>query len=234
MIPSKHWFPGTLPARALWYQNFATQILAIGVGTLSLPVADVTAVSNDNEDFQSIADTTVAVENFAAAVRAYRITLTEGNTGDPQPVFPSENFSGPPNDRPAGMFERLDNLVKRIRLNPAYTPEIGEALGIVPTTPAPPLFEDLKPVIKASESSGGYAFNVNVTRMGMTAFKVQVQRTGEVGYKDAVFATNNPAEVTIVPTTPDQPERILVRAVLLKDNEPVGVPSDPTYVTVNP
>ena len=52
--------------------------------------------------------------------------------------------------------------------------------------------------------------------------------------KDIAFATNNPADVTVIPTTAGQPERILVRAIVLEKNEPVGIPSDPTFVTVNP
>ena len=39
--------------------------------------------------------------------------------------------------------------------------------------------------------------------------------------------------VTVTPTTPGQPERIQVRAILSKNNQDVGIPSDATYVTVN-
>ena len=63
---------------------------------------------------------------------------------------------------------------------------------------------------------------------------MQIQRKGSETWQDAAFATNNPVEVTITPTTAGQPERILVRAILLKNNEPVGQPSDPTFVTANP
>ena len=46
--------------------------------------------------------------------------------------------------------------------------------------------------------------------------------------------TANPFVVTVSPTTPGSPERIYVRALLMKKNESVGIPSDPTYVTINP
>lgn len=75
---------------------------------------------------------------------------------------------------------------------------------------------------------------MNVTRLGMEAFKVQVQKNGSETWTDNAFATSNPVEVTITPTTAGQPERVLVRAVLLQKNQPVGQPSDPTFVTVNP
>ncbi|MBC7901165.1 MAG: hypothetical protein H7070_14060 [Saprospiraceae bacterium] len=68
----------------------------------------------------------------------------------------------------------------------------------------------------------------------MPSFKVQIQRQGTTAWLDAAYATNNPVEVTITPAAPGEPERILVRAVLMKNNIAVGQPSDPTYVTVNP
>jgi len=233
MIPSRTWFPGNLQDRAAWFQNFVTNFAPIA-STLGFSAGEITAIQSDNEDFQSIAVTTVALDTFASAVRAYRISLTEGDIGDPQPKFPTESFAAPPNDRPAGMFERLDSYVKRIRVAPAYTPEIGELLGIVPGTPASIGEGDLKPVIKAGLSNANYQFMVDVTRLGQPAYKVEIQRQGSPVWTDAAFATNNPCLVTVTPTTPNQPERILVRAVLMKDNQPVGIPSDPTYVTINP
>lgn len=236
MIPSRIWFPLSLQERAAWLQNFITVFTPIAI-SLGFTAAEVTALSQDNEDFQSIATTTVALDAFSKAVREFRISLTEGNIGDPPPVFPTEDFNGPPNNRPAGMFQRLVEAVDRIRAAPAYTDEIGAALGIIPSlsTPGANTPEGLmKPIIKASESFSSYKFSVNVTRLGMPGFKVQIQRNGSAPWTDAAFATSNPCEVIITPTTPNQPERILVRAILLSKNLPVGEPSDPTYVTVNP
>lgn len=110
---------------------------------------------------------------------------------------------------PTGMFERLDDLEKRIRVSPSYTNEIGALLGIIVSEPANVVEADLKPVIKASPS-----LNVDVTRLGMTAFKVQIQRKGSDSCQDA--------------------NSIMVREILIQKNEPVGIPSDPTFVTVNP
>lgn len=124
--------------------------------------------------------------------------------------------------------------VTRIRVSPSYTNEIGALLGIIVSEPANIVEAELKPVIKASPSLNGFKFNVDVTRLGMTAFKVQIQRKGSDSWQDAAFATNSPVEVTVTPTSPGEPERIMVRAVLIQKNEPVGIPSDPTFVTVNP
>lgn len=233
MIPSTRWFPTSLAERVVWLLNFAKQF-AYYFTILAFTAAENTAVQQDNEDFQSIAATTVTADGFKKAVIEYRISLTEGNVGDPQPVFPSESFAGPPNDRPAGIFERIDNLRGRILLSSTYTDEIGAALGILPTAPAELVEAELKPVIKCSGSFSEYKFTADVTRLGQPGYKVQIQRKGSSTWETVAFATNNPCEVTITPTTPGEPERILVRAFLLKNNVEVGEPSDPTYVTVNP
>ena len=233
MIPSFKWFPSRLQERAAWFQNFVTNLTPIS-GLLGITPAEMTSLTQDNQDFQSIAATTLSVETFAAAVRQFRISVTEGNVGDPQPVFPSESFAAPVNDVPAGIFQRLIELVDRIRTAPGYTDEMGAALGIIPQPSGPLNPEDVKPAIKASDSFSMYKFTVNVTRMGMPQFKVQLQRDGSTTWQDVAFGTSNPIEVTVTPTTPGQPERVLVRAVLLQKNEPIGQPSDPTFVTVNP
>ncbi len=214
--------------------NFNAQFATVGVAVLGFTAATVTEVANDNESFQFLASNTGAIDSFVDAVRQFRIFLTEGNIGEPNPDYPTNPTAVPSIDVPTGIFERLDDLVKRIRVAPNYTPEIGALLGIIGSTPLPTPPEDLKPVIKASESMAGYKFNVNVTRLGMTAFKVQVQKSGEATWTDSTFATNNPAQVVVSPTVPGQPERVLVRAWLLDKNEEVGLPSDPTYVTANP
>jgi hypothetical protein len=232
MIPSRTWFPARLQDRAAWYFNFHANFVPVAV-TLGVG-ADIITVNDDNTNMQFLAATAVAIEAYQDAIRQNRLILTEGDIGDPTPGFPDPPTFTPPGGSPTGIFERLDNLVKRIRVAPAYTDEIGAALGIIPSSPEPPPLSGLKPVIKASESYAGYKFNVDVTRLGMPSFKIQIQKSGSEAWTDVAFATNNPVEVTITPTTPGQPERILVRAVLMKSNAPVGEPSDPTYVTANP
>jgi len=117
----------------------------------------------------------------------------------------------------------------------SYTDTTGALLGIIPTREGQPNETELKPVIRTSESVGGYKFSVTVTRLGMTAFKIQFARADQQNvWNDIAFATRNPVEVTVPPLVDRQPERILVRAMLLNGNKPVGWPSDTTYVTINP
>ena len=231
MIPSRTWFPLSLQDRATWYNNFDTQFQVVGA-SLGFGLLEVTSVSDDNSVIQFLIQAETELKVYEDAVWKYRILMTEGDIGDPAVAFPALPTYGTPASVPRGIFERLVSIVNRIRVAPAYTDEVGALLGIIPATPSVPT--EFKPVIKTSESVGGYSFDVNVTRLGMPGFKIQIQRSGETGWKDNTFATNNPATVVITPTTPDQPERVLVRAILLDNNVPVGTPFDPTYVTANP
>lgn len=233
MIPSRLWFPTNFAARADWYKNFAEQFAVLAAG-LGFTPADVTAVENDNEVMQFLAGAVVELKAYEDAVRQYRIIITEDNSGKPTPLFPANPSMTLPVVIPTGIFERLIKLVDRIELAETYTKEIGAMLGILPSSPAPPDPNTVQPTVKASPSFGGYKFDVTVTRMGMDGFRMQIRRMDSEIWTDAGFGTSSPLEIIIVPTTPGQPERLQVRAILLKRNEPVGQPSDPVYVTVNP
>ena len=235
MIPNRRWFPLSIQERAPWYKNFNIQIQTIGA-SLGLTVAELESVAKDDANIQFLARTAVQLEAYAAAVRQYRIIFTEAPIGEPTPAFPADLSFAPPDPTiAAGAFERLDKLVKRIRVAPSYTDTTGALLGIIPTREGQPNETELKPVIRTSESVGGYKFSVTVTRLGMTAFKIQFARADQQNvWNDIAFATRNPVEVTVPPLVDRQPERILVRAMLLNGNKPVGWPSDTTYVTINP
>lgn len=233
MIPSNNWFPGSLAARVAWFENFATQFATLAAG-LGFTAADVTIVEDDNKIIQFLGDTAVESKVYDDALRQFRIIITEGRIGDPTPQFPANPTFTLPVVQPTGIYERLSEMVDRVRVAPAYTDEIGAMLGILPSQPTPPDPNTVKPLLKASASFAGYKFSVNVTRMGMGGFKVQIRRMDSETWTDAGFGTSSPMEITIQPTTPGQPERLQVRAILIKKNEPIGQPSDPVYVTVNP
>ena len=232
MIPSNKWCPVRLQDRAAWYDNFNTHVQVIG-SSLGLTPGVLTDLQADNDNMQFLANTATQLEAFTDAVREYRIIMTEGRIGDPTPPFPANPTFALPVAQPTGMFQRLVEAVNIIRASPAYTDEQGALLGIIPSKTDPISPGDLKPVIKATDALAPYTFTVNVTRLGQEAFKVQVSTNGTT-WSDAAFGTSNPVTVTITPLTAGEPQRVLVRAILLKKNEPVGEASDPTYVTVNP
>lgn len=232
MIPSYRWFPTNFAARADWFKNFNTQFAALAAG-LGFKPADVTAVDNDNDVMQFLAGVVVEMKAYEDAVRQYRIIITESKVGEMTPMFPADPSMTLPQVIPTGIFERLNKLVGRIRVAPTYADEIGAMLGIIPAQPTP-FPNTIKPIIKCSPSFEAYRFKANVTRMGMDGFRIQIRRMDSEVWTDEGFGTTSPLEISIAPTTPGQPERFQVRAILLKRNTPVGQPSDPVYVTVNP
>ena len=233
MVPSLKWFPQSLQERAAWMQNFFTNLGPIAA-SLGITPAEVTALGTDNDDFQSLAQTTIALETFRAAVREYRLSLTEAPVGSPQPVFPFSNFDGPQNNRPAGMFQRIIELVDRIRAAPAYTDEIGASLGIIPAQSNGISPNDAKPTIQAFAAQMGYMFSLVVSnRADGDAWTVMILPKGGEWTNGGTF-TGKSADVTFAPATPGNPVAISVRVQLKRKNENYGQMSDIVALTINP
>jgi len=234
-IPSNRWFPTNLAARVIWFQNFATQFAAVAASLGFLP-ADVASVQDDNTVFQFLGnDADASADAWKSALRQFRIIITEFGIGSPTPAFPANPALALPEVIATGIFQRLIELRDRILAAPAYTDEIGALLGILTSTPGPTPEGELKPTIEIFDNHGDFQFKADVSRKGMPMFKIQFARiTDADNYTDIAFGSSNPITVTIPPLNPGQPERILVRAILLKNNEPVGSPSAIVQVTVNP
>lgn len=234
MIPSAKWFPSGLQNRAAWYANFNTQF-AIVANSLGFTNADITAVSNDNTMMQFLADYDTQETAFGKAVTQFRRIITEGDNGDPTPVFPDVPTLGNPGNSATGMFERLVDLVERIRVSPAYTDEIGAILGILPTQSESIVPETVKPTIHVSAAQTGYLFSVTVTgRADSDMWEVLILRKGGSGWVSVKTAVGKSVDVVIQPSVAGEAEQMQVRVQLKKNNANYGQPSDIVYVTVNP
>src|SRR6266540_867508 len=113
MIPSNKWFPTSLQERSAWFQSFATQFTVLGP-TMGFAPDDTDQINNDNDVFQFLASETVSVDAFKDGWRQFRITLSEGDDGDPNPNLPVFTPQVAPTGSETGIFERLDAMVKRI------------------------------------------------------------------------------------------------------------------------
>lgn len=234
MIPSQKWFPTNLPARAVWFQNFSAQF-AVGAVSLGFTPAEVTSVENDNQVMQFLAQTMVDLKAYEKSAKEYLEIITENEIGKPTPEFPANPDFVLPVVVKTGIFERLVDLVNRIKVAPNYTDQIGALLGIVPTETGSVSPDDVKPTIEAFASSGGYEFSIIVSnREKATQWLVAILREGATKWQNIKSATGKSVDVEVQPTIEGKPERIQVRVQLIRNNEDYGQPSDPTFVTLNP
>ena len=232
MIPSNRWFPANLGDRALWYANFNTQL---GIGTLGtslgLSAADMTTIGDDNSVMQFCATATQYFEAYMDAVREYRKTITEGNIGDPAPPFPTFVSPGTVTAVPTGIFERLDQFVKRIRTAPAYTSETGALLQIIPQKGDDLIESELKPQFKASPMPGNI-IEIEFVRGKTAGINIETNVDG-AGWMFAAFKANSPATLNI-PNGTGNPHSVQLRARFVLKDEPVGLNSDTVNVVTTP
>ena len=166
-------------------------------------------------------------------VREFERLITMGRNDGSQPNFPAFDLPSTPPMVTAGIFERLEKIVRRIRVAPGYDPAIGSLLAIIPTNGRDRAPEDLSPPSRFGPTptrmlfcpvSEGYVFSLST----------HIQRDGSEQWENGAFLTSSPSRVKITPTTPGVPERIWVRVRMLKGNEPVTPFSIFVSVTVNP
>jgi hypothetical protein len=223
MIPSKRWFPRNLTEQAAWLQNFALQLSVVG-STFGITPAEITQMTQDAADFQSIVRTTFAADAFMKGLKEFRLSVAEAKIGSPTPTFPAITFSAPPNGVPAGIFQRLDSLVRRIRAAVAYTDETGAMLGIIPAKNADLNHDELQPSIKA------FALPPNVVEIAFTrgqthGISIEIKIDKDEKWTPAGRFFKSPARLNI-PDGTGLPRAVQIRARYLDGNLAIGQNSD--------
>lgn len=234
MIPSQKWFPSSLQERAAWYDNFSTQIGAIGLTLgIGMTAAEITEVGEDNGNIQALATGSVTLDFFAEAYRQYRKIFTEGDIGDPIPDFPaSPTFTLPNPSQPTGAFERLVKLVDRIRTSPVYTDELGALLGIIPQKGDDLAVDELKPALKANAMPGNLV-QVDFVRGKTDGVQIETLIDGAGGWANAGKYFKSPAQLNI-PNGTGNPHSVQIRARFVMGNNAVGLNSDIIQVVTTP
>lgn len=231
---SSRWFPSGLQEQAAWFENFYNQFSGLAT-SLGFTTGDATAVGEDNVVMQFLAGAVIEVDVFEKALRQYRRIITEGDIGDPTPKVPSNPELTAPTPVDTGIFERLNDLVERIRVAPNYTDETGALLGIIPSKSDSLAPADVKPTIKVFPAQSDYHFSVVVEkREKADMWNVEVRRVGQEKWENVKTASGKSVDVHITPTADGNTEQLQVRVRLIKNNEDYGQLSDVIYVTVNP
>ena len=231
MIPDRRWFPSSLQERAPWYGNFNTHIQILGAG-LGLSVAELGHIADDNDMIQFLATTAVSADAYQEAIRQFRKVITEGDIGDPNPAFPANLALTPPGGGTSGIFERLDDFVKRIRVAPTYTNETGALLGIIPNGGGGPNIPigNIAPVLKPSVDPG-HVIEVKFTR-GDSAGIYLEKNVNNAGWTFIDKIAKSPGVFTV--PGDGIPQGVQLRARFLAGNEVVGDWSDIVTVQTIP
>jgi hypothetical protein len=230
----RKWLPLGLEALAPWFANFALKFDEFAV-KLGFVAADVTKVQNDNLMIQWLADAQAVAEANLDSFRKFRDESLYDEKGDPAPVDPSTALPPQPAVLTTEIIERLVKLVERIQLADTYTESIGAALGIITSPEGAISPENVKATMRLFPAQSGYELAIVIEGRGNADMAdAQIRRQNSEQWTTVKTGTGKSLNVTIVPTTPGQPEKIEVRVRLFRKNEPYGQASDPAYVTVNP
>ena len=235
MIPSQPWFPTSLTNRVAWYLGFNTNIQVIGA-TLTLTPTDLIRIADDNAMMQFLGDSATLVNAYDDSVRSFRKIITEGEDGDPLPAFPANLALTPPDEGATGIFERLDDFVKRIKAAPAYTEATGELLGIIGSSAEGIAPGEVKPTIQLSAAVHDYLFSCVVSgRYDSDMWQVWAKPGGVENFFLLGTATGKSSDFTYEPGGEvPAPQALQVYVQLRRNNANYGQPSDIGLVTVNP
>ena len=233
MIPSSSYFPGSLGARADWYNNFAIQFETVAV-LLGFTLSDITNVENDNLLMQFLVDANDQMNAVIDAARQFRTVMTEGVTGSPLPNWPTQFPGAPPLPLvPVGLFERLDSLVKRIRVSPAYSPEIGALLGIVPSKAPETDPTEMQPDPKLSVEPGNVVI-VEFTRGKSDGIELQMMLDNSGNWENAGKYPKSPVTINVPQSVQALPRAVQIRARFLIGNNAVGQYSEIDTISTIP
>lgn len=128
------------------------------------------------------------------------------------------------------MYDRLDNLVKRIKLAPKYSDEEGTQLGIVPPKTSPISPDDMQPVLKTSVLPGNVV-NVVFKRGTSGGVCVETMVDKEVVWTSKGNFFSSPAVMTISPSADNLPRAVQIRSRYLDKGVQIGLWSE-TYNVV--
>ena len=182
---------------------------------------------------QFIGEADTEVSAYEKAFTQFRKVMTEADVGDATPTLPDSPTLVLPSNAAAGIFERLDRRVRRIRAADGYTPTVGALLGIVPIGDAIASPDGWKPILKAEAQPESTA-QVKFVRGKSDGIAVQIQRDKEDAWTSFGSFFQSPAVLEIPPKTPDTPEVVRIRARFLVGNEPTGDVSDIIEIVTQP
>ncbi len=231
MSTAQSWFPKRMADQLVMFQNVAKKI-ADYTSVLPLTAAQETRIV-------LICDIFIAAYNHVTQSRATMESLTDWRddifngspAGDVAPAAPAFSTVVMPVGSFIGIFDEFREFRELIVASPGYTVAIGEDLMIVAAETESRSEADTAPDLEVTTSTG-YKVALAGSMQGMDAMRIEYKKKGAAGWSIAAFVTKLPAEFTITPATPGEPESGHIRAIFIKKNEEFGNFSPDYPVTV--
>ena len=155
--------------------NISTYQAAVGA-----TAGDITFVSNALANLDALRDYAEAVDAFKKGVFQMKQTAFNGDVNEVIGPFPVVAAGASPTPLDAGYLERVNTLIKRFKLGPGYTHDIGVALGFEQSDPSLPTPDasTVKPTVEAFAAQTGYVASVVVgNRANSDQWEVQASAT---------------------------------------------------------
>lgn len=122
-----------------------------------------------------------------------------------------------------------------LKHQPPISQAAKEALDLLGDGQAETPDSEVQPTAEGRAAAMGYEAALIVgNRQKADLYDVLMQRDGQTGYEVIKSGNGKSINITITPTTPGKPERVLLRIQLKRNDENYGQPSEPIYVTFNP
>ena len=223
-------------SKARFLQHLLTQAANVDQfkGELGLSGTQMQELLDDAAVMQWFEETTTLVVTFKeAVVGAYNRFFSA--TSEPAiGAFVAAPPVAPPQPPVAGAVKRAR---ERDQLMLANKPSQNalDAMDLIgeDSEDTPP--NEVKPTQEAHAAVTDYEFALVVSnRQKADLYDVLIQRNSSDTWEFVKSGTGKSVNVVVTPTVAGKAEQILVRVQLKKNDQNYGVPSDPTYVTINP
>lgn len=155
MSQKKHYLPRAESARVTWLNNFTLKLNTYAV-LFGISATDMTLIANAAVFFAYVIGRIDAAKSEVTSLVTFKNKLSFTTDNVPLGPVPQPELPIEPTAVPAGIFNAVARIVVDIKNNPAYSPQIGEDLGIIgeeTTTQNPAL---LKPTLKVTLGTGGH------------------------------------------------------------------------------
>ncbi|MBK8302481.1 MAG: hypothetical protein IPK98_03345 [Chloracidobacterium sp.] len=204
-------------------------------GDLAATADEQTAISEDLANLLYIRDYAETIDQNKKTVTQIKQAVYNGDESEPFKAFPVTAAGALPfpNALPNALG-RHNATNARWKTAPGYTEQIGIAMAIISSKPDSLIPADQKPELDLFGAAANHHFSAVVSKRAESdMWQLWIQRKGGAWELQGTY-NGKSVDVSLSLTTPGEPEQILCRVQLRKNNEDYGQPSDPAYVTLNP